>query len=184
MAPILGIWASSKATTAADTGAMFPLQVITVGPAGASYVEFTNIPSTYAHLQVRGISMHPSADGLSGRINGDTGTNYTYHEIYGNGSAAGTQAETGKTALLEFGGSPNTTSPGAFIIDFLDYANTNKYKTVRTLAGVDVNGSGGTVRLVSQLWLNTNAITSLRFYGSNSNLSQYSSFALYGIKGA
>ena len=183
MAPILGIWASSKSTVAADTGAYFPLQVITVGSAGASYVEFTNIPSTYTHLQVRGISMHPSADGLSGRINGDTGTNYTYHEIYGTGSAAGAQAETGKTALLEFGGSPNTTSPGAYIIDFLDYANTNKYKTVRTLAGADANGSG-TVRLVSQLWLNTNAITSLRFYGSGSNLSQYTQFALYGVKSA
>lgn len=172
---------ASNSVTPTKADAMDPLQVITLGGSGASSITFSNIPSTYTHLQIRAISMHPSSDGLCGRINGDTGTNYTYHEIYGTGSAAGAQAETGKTALLEFGGSPNTTSPGAYIIDILDYANTNKYKTVRTLAGYDANGSG-IVRLVSQLWLNTNAITSLSFYGTSSNLSQYSQFALYGVR--
>ena len=179
---ILGTIASSILKVS-DTGVMFPLQSMVIGSPGASSITFSNIPSTYTHLQVRGISMHPSADGLCGRINGDTGTNYTYHEIYGNGSTAAAQAETAKTALLEFGGSPNTTSPGTYIIDILDYANTNKYKTVRTLAGVDTNG-GGTIRLVSQLWLNSNAITSIRFYGSTYNLSQYTQFALYGVKSA
>jgi hypothetical protein len=183
MAPILGIWASSKAVSA-DTGAMFPLQVITVGAAGASSVTFTNIPGTYTHLQIRGISFPVSGpDGLSARLNGDTGTNYTYHEIYGTGSTAGAQAETGKTAILELGGSSSSTIPGAIVMDILDYANTNKYKTIRTLAGTDANGSG-TVRLVSSLWLNTNAITSISLFGSGSNLAQYSQFALYGIKGA
>jgi len=41
MSPILGIWASSKAVSAADTGAMFPLQVITVGATAVSSVTFS-----------------------------------------------------------------------------------------------------------------------------------------------
>ena len=40
-------------TTAVDTGAMFAIGTITVGAAGASSVTFTNIPATYAHLQLR-----------------------------------------------------------------------------------------------------------------------------------
>ncbi len=89
MAPILGIWASSKATVAADTGAMFPLQVITVGSAGASSITFTNIPGTYTHLQIRAISRKSSAgggDGIFVRFNSDSGSNYALHQIDGDGS--------------------------------------------------------------------------------------------------
>jgi len=70
---------------------------------------------------------------------------------------------------------------GGFIVDILDYANTNKYKTVRSLNGNDANGSGS-MNLSSNVWLSTAAITSLTL-SSSSDFRQYSSFALYGIKG-
>jgi hypothetical protein len=61
---------------------------------------------------------------------------------------------------------PGAGNVGASILDILDYANTNKYKTIRLLAGVDVNGTvatfGGVVGLTSGLWQNTNAITSIK----------------------
>jgi hypothetical protein len=70
-----------------------------------------------------------------------------------------------------------------YVIDILDYANTNKNKTIRSLAGSDANGSG-TIWFGSIAWLSTSAITSLSFnIESGSNFTQYSSFALYGIKG-
>jgi hypothetical protein len=72
---------------------------------------------------------------------------------------------------------------GTFIIDILDYANTSKYKTQRGLGGADLNGSGY-ISFNSGNWRNTNAITSISLtplYGSQ--FAQYSSFALYGIKG-
>jgi hypothetical protein len=69
-------------------------------------------------------------------------------------------------------------------MDILDYANTNKYKTVRTLSGYDLNNATyGALRSYSGLWMNTNAITSIKFYADGVNLAQYSQFALYGIKG-
>ena len=52
----IGSYSTASASftpVAHDAGAMFPLQVITVGAAGASSISFTNIPATYAHLQVR-----------------------------------------------------------------------------------------------------------------------------------
>jgi hypothetical protein len=57
------------------------------------------------------------------------------------------------------------------------------------LAGNDINGTiaslGGQVMLDSGLWMNTSAVTTIVFapvYGTN--FTQYSFFALYGIRGA
>ena len=70
---------------------------------------------------------------------------------------------------------------GSAIIDIFDYANTNKYKTMRSLYGSDLNGSGQ-VGIASSVWMNTNAINSIKLYFTSSNLAQYSSFALFGVK--
>jgi hypothetical protein len=71
---------------------------------------------------------------------------------------------------------------GAGVIDILDYANTSKYKTIRTLSGWDKNG-GGNVGLSSGLWLSTSAISSIVIGSQTGNLVTNTQFALYGIKG-
>ena len=68
------------------------------------------------------------------------------------------------------------------VIDILDYANTNKYKTSRGLSGYDANGSG-LLYLASGLWMNTAAITSIEITDALGNFATNSTFALYGIKG-
>jgi hypothetical protein len=69
----------------------------------------------------------------------------------------------------------------AHIIDILDYANTNKFKTTRTLHGYDLNGSG-LIQYFSGNWRSTSAISTIRLFPGNNALAQYSSFALYGVK--
>jgi len=71
------------------------------------------------------------------------------------------------------------------VFDLLDYANTNKYKTVRALSGVDYNAASppGYIRLISGNWRSFDAVTSLTIIPEASNFSQYSRFSLYGIKG-
>jgi len=184
MAPILGIWASSRPSVAADTGAMFPLQVITVGSAGAANVEFTNIPNTYTHLQIRISSLGSAntASSLSGTYNGDTGSNYSSHWLTGNGSSPSAGA-TVNDNIQYFGFSLHSSESNASVVDILDYANTNKYKTMRCLTGVDRNGSGS-IWLFSGSWRNTNAITSIKITPNSGSFNQYSSFALYAVKGA
>ena len=192
MAPILGIWASSKSTVATDTGAMFPLQVITVGAAGASSVTFTNIPSTYAHLQVRCIArISTSADRESVKLtfNSDTGSNYSRHSLWGSGSAVSAYGAANEAYILltDFAAASATASIfGAAVTDILDYKDTNKYKTVRSLGGVDLNAAVTVYDgLNSGSWRNTNAITSMTFTPfSGNNFVQYSQFALYGVKSA
>jgi hypothetical protein len=163
---------------------------------GESSLEFTSIPSTYQHLQVRLLAKNTrTADSAWGssrmRINSDSGTNYTFHFLQGDGAAV---SASGGTALdYAFGpgvpgsGGSNTSTFAAHIIDIHDYASTTKNKTVRWLGGVDQNTSTANrniIALFSNLWLSTNAITSLTFSHGDGNWSSGSTFALYGIKGA
>jgi hypothetical protein len=84
---------------------------------------------------------------------------------------------------LAAGASASANIFGVGVCDILDYADTNKYKTVRTLTGRDFNGSGD-VRLHSTNWRNTATVTSIKVSDSSgANLAQYTSVALYGIKG-
>ena len=180
---ILGTIASSKFVET-DTGAMYPLQNIVVGSAGASFITFNNIPNTYTHLQVRIMSLasYNGNQSLSATYNSDTGSNYSSHWLTGNGSAASAGTTTNDNIqYYGFGLWPN--EPVVSVIDILDYANTNKYKTMRCLTGLDRNGSGH-VYLFTGSWRNTNAITSIKIAANSGNFNQYSSFSLYGIKAA
>jgi len=69
---------------------------------------------------------------------------------------------------------------GAFIIDWLDYTNTNKYKTCRVLGGNDQNGSG-LVQLSSGLIQTTGAITSF-FVDTEGSFTTTTTVQLYGIQ--
>jgi len=129
------------------------------------------------------------------QLNSDTGSNYATHWLYGDGSSASANAITSNTYLRPGDGQIGTSTGnsslvwGVAVIDFLDYKNINKYKTVRALQGVDINGTiasvGGRVGLGSGVWMSTNAITSIKLYPqAGTNWTQYSQFALYGIKGS
>lgn len=166
------------------------ISTVTVGSGGAANVEFTSIPSTYAHLQIRifGRSNRTSViDAVNVRFNGDTGFYYAEHWLYGDGSSALAYGS-GGTSLMSTariaGDSAGSNVFGSIIIDVLDYTNTNKFTTIRSLGGTDNNGSGE-VDFISGLWRNTNAVTSITLYpGTSTDWKQYSHVALYGIKSA
>jgi hypothetical protein len=165
------------------------IQTYVVGSGGQATITFNTIPSTYKHLQLRGFMQNNrgtfSTSTYLLRANSDSGSNYYNHILVGNGSNASAAAYS-DTAV-----NPNDASGtgvsnvfGATIIDILDYTNTNKNTTFRMLNGVDINASGGFVSLNSALWNNTAAITTLTITPAHGTLwNQYSSFALYGIKG-
>jgi len=167
------------------------IATVTVGSGGQANVEFTSIPSGFVHLQIRGIGRSADAvntgDSIRIRLNADTGSNYSTHALGGDGSvayvaqAAASQTSGYGTAIPRNG--QTASSFGGTVIDILDYTNTNKYKTIRNLGGSDVNG-GGNIIFGSTAWLSTNAVTSITLYPATAtNWTQYSHFALYGIKG-
>jgi hypothetical protein len=185
VSPILGIWASQNySRVAPDTGAMFPLGMVQVGSGGTSSVSFTSIPSTYKHLQVRAIAYASSAGNIQGRFNSDSGNNYARHYMYGDGSSPAAGNDT-SISYVNFGYVPASSNYfSAAVTDILDYTSTSKNKTTRTLTGYDANGSGLIIQY-SGLWFATPAaITSITITPQTGTFSQYSQFALYGIKGA
>jgi hypothetical protein len=155
------------------------------GDGSSQSLDFTSIPSTYKHLQLRAFYIGTSGSGtLRLRVgNGsiDTGSNYAQHQLSGNGSSASatsvaTSSDT-SYLLLE----SQQTYGWAFVMDILDYASTSKNKTIRTLTGGDNNGSGH-VGLTSTLWMQQTAITNLRISTQSGAFTTTSQFALYGIK--
>ena len=198
MSPILGTLASQF--SGKPFSSYESIQTTTVGSGGSANIEFTSIPSTYTHLQIRYIGKTSRGtyanDALGMRINGDAGNNYSFHIL------RTSETSNSATVVQGFGtqdkinfdyGSMGASGGGNVffgvgIIDILDYKNTNKYKTVRCLYGVDNNGTVSGVYPItgisSGLWQNTNAITSIELNtpATGASFTQYSQFALYGVK--
>jgi hypothetical protein len=186
MAPILGIYASQiSGHLFAPSGAYDSIATTTVGGGGAASITFSSISQTYTHLQVRCFGRTTSgnnSDFIGLTLNGAS-SGYTQHQLVGNGSAASAGANNGLSSipLQRFPGI-GTNIMGTLIVDILDYSNTNKFKTVRELGGFDTN-SDGYIALVSGSINTTSGITSLTFTPASGNFIQYTSFALYGVKG-
>jgi hypothetical protein len=161
---------------------------------GETSLSFTSIPGTYSSLQIRGTyrdtysGAGPSYEFTQGQFNGDTATNYSVHRLFGNGvtvSVGGTASLSYFYAGLGIDASALTNTFGGSIIDILDYASTTKYKTVRTFAGVDVNGavSNIAVALFSSFWRSTAAITTITLKPTGTPaFAAGSTYALYGVK--
>jgi hypothetical protein len=179
--PILGIIASSFRSAAGPEGAYDSLATVTVPSGGLASITFAGIPSGYKHLQLRTFHQSTGSPESYMQFNGDTAANYKIHFLYGTGAAVASGVG-GTTTAVSFGYSGGTGSIfGASIADILDYANTSKNKTTRSLGGYDANGSGLEI-LYSGLWLNTSAITSITLSPPSGSFAQHSSFALFGVK--
>ena len=160
------------------TGAYDALTTVTVPSGGVTSITFAGIPAGYKHLQLRVHGKTSTSSYGDIRFNGDTNTsNYRYHVIYGNGASA--LAATGANAAY-FPADMNTQF-GPAILDILDYSNTSKNKTTRALGGWDANGSGN-ISLTSNLWMSTAAVNTITMTAAVGTFSEFSQFALYGVK--
>jgi hypothetical protein len=173
-----------------DPGAFIPIATTTLSTATAT-ITFSGIPQNYEHLQLRILFRSiraANSDDPRMAFNSDTAANYSYHNLFADGStvAAYNGVSTGAQIVLPPmpAASRAASAFGLSVVDILDYTNTSKYKTVRALGGYDDNGQGYTV-FVSGLWNNTAAINTITLTSlQSSSYAQYSSFTLYGIKRA
>ena len=190
MAPILGVIASANQGQFISYGSYESIATVTLGSSQSS-ITFSSIPSTYQHLQIRGISKCSRTSADQGtfryRLNGDTSSSYSYHRLFGNGSSVSSDGGGSfNYGYLYYGATTNDTAStfGVSVWDILDYSNTNKYTTVRYLGGLSNNNTSDGVGIGSNAWLNTSAVNSIVIeIDGGFNFLQYSSFALYGIKG-
>ena len=195
MSPILGIYASQISGRLFNlVGNYDALATVTVPSGGLSSITFAGIPQTgYTHLQLRVFAKTNRGtygrDEFSLQFNSDTASNYSWHTLYGDGGTAaayGVGSDTNIDAGYIAGGA-GTSMFGAGVVDILDYANTNKYKTTRSFTGHDHNGTiagiNAIVNLNSGSWRSTSAINSIKIgIISGTLFNEYSQFALYGVK--
>jgi hypothetical protein len=181
---LLGIINSQVEAEAAGAYELISTQVLS---STASSVTFSSIPQTYKHLQIRYVAR--AGDGnsiaLQMRLNSDTGTNYATHRLTGNGSSVSSSALAPSSVIslnsvIPADGSTNIFGSG--VIDVLDYTNTSKNTTLRSLNGQH-NTANSIIGLHSGLYMNTNAITTILLMASSSTFQANSRWSLYGIKG-
>lgn len=152
-------------------GSYESIATVDVGSGGVSSVTFSSIPSTYTHLQLRMIGLGESDPTIT--VNSTSPTKG--HHFVGTGTTASSTSLYGQ--YLDYAYAFSTTYPSAGVLDFLDYADVNKNKTLRYLYGQDRNGTGE-VLLGSKFWNSTSTISSITI---TATINQYSSFALYGV---
>ena len=187
MTPILGIMASQiSGHLYAPTGSMYHIATTTLSTATAD-VTFSSIPADYTHLQLRMLtrgSIAAVGTNVNVRFNSDTTSVYYTHFLDGDGSTAkGEESGGGDLIYLGYGAGANATASvfGTSVWDILDYTNTNKFTTCRSLCGFDNNGSG-LVALISGLWRDTSAINTIKIFPNSGTFNTYSSFSLYGVR--
>jgi hypothetical protein len=167
------------------------LSTVIVPSGNLASITFNGIPSGYKHLQVRYNARTTNAyqfDFINMIFNSDTSASYRTHLLSGSGASATSENLGVSASFYGMGiapGNTNTTNVfGSGIIDILDYSNTNKNTTVRTLSGFNNNDSnnGRQIGLGSGLYIKTNAVISISINGNGGNLIQNSSFTLYGVR--
>lgn len=191
MSPLTELIAGAKAygwSSLSDVGDFESIATAT-GTGSSATISFTNIPSTYQHLQIRVNAKSTSGTSYSGiTLNNDTASNYTFHYLQGNGTAASANGM-GTGGYNEFyinewvTRTGLTNIPGVLIFDLHDYASTSKYKTCRYTSGWEENGDGK-ISLGSGLWLSTAAVNRIDLLCKSGSWSTQTTVSLYGIKGA
>lgn len=153
-----------------------PIATTTLG-SNQSSVTFNSF-SGYTDLVFIGqVKTDTNTANLSLQFNGDTGTNYSYTVLEGNGS----NATSGRAASIDRAIIGNLGNPdfGTFICNVFNYSNSNTNKTVLTRN----NSTNARVQATVNLWRSTSAITSATLImQSGYVLLSGSSITLYGIK--
>lgn len=183
----LGILASAGGAVTADYN-LISTQVLTSSVASVTFSSLNSAAAAYKHLQIRWTARSTNAsltDDGNFRINGDSGSNYAIHSLYGNGVSAASVNLTSQTqgAIYDLAAGNNASANifGSGVLDLLDFQSTSKNKTLRILNGAKTQ-SNQYIHLSSGLWMSTAAVTSITL-AATGNLVAGSRFSIYGLKG-
>ena len=188
----LGIFSAAGAggVAAASDFELIESYILCSAQSSITFSSLGTYASTYKHLQLRLVgrvtdSEFTSGDALNLRFNGDSGANYSLHQLYGSGGSITTGASAGQTqAILQrFTDAAATANAyGAIVCDILDAFSSSKNKTIRYIGGnanatdfIFANGGA---------WFSTSSITSIYLAPNvGTNFAIGSRFSLYGLKG-
>lgn len=154
-----------------------PIATVTVTTATAG-ISFTNIPGTYTDLVIAGLGIASADAGINVQFNGDTGSNYSFTFLYGDGTSAVSGRNSNQTNAS---GGRLGVNGAVSLFHIMNYSNTTTNKTMISRGS---NAGALTIAVVS-LWRSTAAITSISLArGNGGDFSANTTMTLYGIKAA
>lgn len=157
----------------------------------SSSMSFTSIPSGFRHLLIVGrmrVDTAAEADEVKVQFNGDTGSNYDFQQLYGNGGTAAASTIRATTSIFALrseaaNGRANVFAAGICFI--FGYSISGVEKTILSLNQTfgDLSADADVlVALRSGLWRNTAVITSIAISpNAGPNFVTGTRFQLYGI---
>ena len=147
-------------------------------------VTFSSIPSTYTDLR---LVINVAGNGTYFpyiQFNSDTGNNYSFTELLGNGTSASSGRISNYNLIQTYDVNTTTAVDTLVTWDLMNYSNTTTYKTVLSRA----NNAGNGTNAIVALWRSTSAINSILVgiiaSGVTRNYTAGSTFTLYGITAA
>jgi hypothetical protein len=161
-----------------------PIASTTLGSDTAD-VTFSSISGTYTDLiLVTNLGVTSVDNAVSLRFNGDSGSNYSVTNLYGDGSTASSARATGlSNVYIAWYVDPIVAIQETIITHIMSYSNTTTNKTLLSRANRASSGNYPGAEAIAGLWRSTAAITSVRIAGGG-NLKAGSTFTLYGVKSA
>jgi hypothetical protein len=179
----LGILSAAGAGVVAGDYELISTEILGSAQSSITFSSLGTYSSIYKHLQIRAVARKSDTSNEQ-RItfNGDTGSNYALHYLYGNGTSvqSGGGSSNSFIANYPFAGSNFTADAfGAYVMDILDPYSTTKNTTIRQLSAL----SNVEIQLSSGFWNNTASITSISLTTGSGNLVAGSRFSIYGIRG-
>ena len=161
-----------------------PIATYTSGSAFSNYT-FTSIPGTYTDLILVGnLGTTSGSANIALQVgNGsiDTGNNYSFTNINGDGSSAGSSRVSNTAQIyIDYSAYATTTLTSTYIWHIQNYSNTTTYKTVLGRSNTASRGTNATVGL----WRSTSAINQVKIDPQSTTFLANSTFTLYGIAAA
>jgi hypothetical protein len=186
-----GVLSAAGAGVVGGDYELIATEILGTATSSVTFSSLATYASTYKHLQVRYTARTTGAfvatGGIGIQLNSDTGNNYATHTLTGNGASVASSAFTSQAFVFVGFAAANLAASNIFgtaVFDILDAYSSSKNKTIRSLTGGHFASDNRSIALRSGLWLNTDAITTLRIDArDSSDFVAGSRFSLYGIKG-
>lgn len=140
----------------------------------ASSVTFSSIPATYRDLIIVVTCSDSSGSSVRMRLNSDTGSNYSYVAMMGNGTTPNSETSSGSSGTIaSFAATSATLS--TYITHLNDYSATDKHKSWLSRGSNSLRA----VEAIAGRWANTAAVNTIQITATSFDAG--SRFYLYGI---
>lgn len=164
--------------------AMELIETIEVGSGGAASIEFTSIPQDGVDLLLDfSLRKDGTFEASYAQFNSDTGSNYDFIRLYGNGSSAASTSGAAQTFVLIGSNSISTDTSNTFGNGQLYISNytSTADKSVSSDSVSENNGTTAYQYLVAGKYSTSSAITSVKIVPVANSFVQYSTASLYKI---